>query len=101
MKLSQIHPQFKAEKIQVKKRTEIGASDAAAPSAAAGADRVELSTASFEVQKMKDILQQTPDVRMERVQALKGMIERGEYQVDPYRVADKMLMSLLQDNILE
>ena len=35
---------------------------------------------------------------MDRVQALKEQIERGEYEVDPYRVADKMLMNLLSES---
>ncbi len=47
---------------------------------------------------MKNIIQETPSVRMDRVQALKQQIEGGEYQVDPYRVADKMLMNLLSES---
>jgi len=47
---------------------------------------------------MKGIIQSTPDVRMDRVQALKEQIERGDYEVDPYRVADKMLISLLSES---
>ena len=35
---------------------------------------------------------------MDKVQALKAQIESGDYQVDPYRVADKMLMNLLSES---
>lgn len=64
-------------------------------------DRVVLSAASLEVQKAKDILEQTPDVRMDRVQALKEEIARGEYQVDPHRLADKMMGSLLSETLVD
>ncbi len=97
MKLSNIFPQIKTDKVQVKKTH--GVEETASSAKPAATDRVELSTSSADIQKMKEILQETPNVRMEKVQALKEQIERGEYQVDPHRVADKMLMSLMQEDI--
>lgn len=96
MKISDFVPQIKTEsKAQkVKERPTIDATAATTT----GADRVELSASSIDVQKMKMIIQETPAVRMDRVQALKEQIERGEYQVDPYRVADKMLINLLSES---
>jgi len=94
MKISDFVPQIKLES-RVQK-----AKDKTVPvgsPAAANTDRVELSASSVDVQKMKMIIQETPSVRMDRVQALKNQIERGEYQVDPYRVADKMLINLLSE----
>jgi negative regulator of flagellin synthesis FlgM len=98
MKISDIFPQIKAEKIQVKKNQEASAAKVDSASSTTGSDRVDLSTASADVQRMQSILQETPEIRMEKVEALKRQIERGEYQIDPYRVADKMLMGLLSDN---
>ncbi|MEW6426955.1 MAG: flagellar biosynthesis anti-sigma factor FlgM [Thermodesulfobacteriota bacterium] len=98
MKLTNIFPQIKTDKVQVKKSREVG--PAAEPSPAAQAtDRVELSAGTADAKKIREILQETPEVRAERVQALKERIDRGEYQVDSGKVADKLLKSLLQDNI--
>lgn len=60
-------------------------------------DRVELSGDSQDVQKIKGILRNLPEVRLEKVQALKEQITNGTYQVDAYRVADKMLTDLLAE----
>lgn len=59
--------------------------------------RVNLSEESKEALKAAEIVRETPDVRLERVQALKEKIEAGEYQVDSRKVADKMLRDLLSD----
>lgn len=94
MKISDFVPQIKTDnKVQKTK----GKAPVDATNAASGGDKVQLSAGSIDVQKMKMIIQDTPSVRMDRVQALKQQIERGEYQVDPYRVADKMLMNLLAE----
>ncbi|MBA3014472.1 MAG: flagellar biosynthesis anti-sigma factor FlgM [Proteobacteria bacterium] len=94
MKISDFVPQIKTEsKVQKTK----GKAPVNSPAVAGGGDKVQLSAGSIDVQKMKMIIQDTPAVRMDRVQALKQQIERGEYQVDPYRVADKMLMNLLSE----
>jgi len=96
MKISNFMPQIKTEKIEKTK----GGSEVKTPAASdsIGTDKVEISAGSLDVQKMKAIIQDTPPVRMDRVQALKEQIERGEYEVDPYRVADKMLMNLLSES---
>ncbi len=100
MKLTSIQPQIKTEKVEVKKPA--GKSPAAESSApVTPADRVELSAGSAEVQKMREILDQTPEIREDRIRELKNKIERGEYRVDPYAVADKLLRSLLQDALLD
>ena len=99
MKLTGIFPPIKTEKVQVKK-TE-GSAAAQADSTALPTDRVVLSAGSLDVQKVRDILEQTPEVRADRVQALKDEIARGEYQVDPSRLADKMMGSLLSETLVE
>ena len=95
MKISDFIPQIKTDN-RVQKAKDKPISEASAVTT--GTDRVELSASSIDVQKMKMIIQDTPSVRMDRVQALKQQIERGEYQVDPYRVADKMLINLLAES---
>ncbi|MEW6500793.1 MAG: flagellar biosynthesis anti-sigma factor FlgM [Thermodesulfobacteriota bacterium] len=101
MKLTGVFPQIKTDnKIQAKRSEGAAAAKAASAGTPVGADRVQLSTGTQDVQKAQEILQQTPAVRAERVAALKEQIERGEYEIDPYRVADKMLYALVSDNIV-
>jgi len=101
MKLSNIFPQIKTDnKIQAKRVADGNGAKAGGQGSVLPADRVDLSASSQDVQKARQVLENTPSVRAERVQALKAQIERGEYEVDPYKVADKMLLSLLSDNIL-
>ncbi len=95
MKIGDFIPQIKTDNKIGKTR---GGKEAESSSAASQVgDRVDISASSLDVQKMKGIIQNTPDLRMDRVQALKEQIERGDYEVDPYRVADKMLMNLLAE----
>lgn len=102
MKVSGVFPQIKSvDRVQSKKIKDSAQVKPEVAASVTGADRVELSAGSAEVQKMREILQKTPFVRTEKVQALKEKIERGEYQIDPYDVADKMLMNLLTDTVFE
>ncbi len=96
MKLTDAISQIQTDnKISSKKKSQ-DVNDAI-PSAAAGRDRVELSSGSLDVQKIQEILQETPDIRLDKIQELKEKIEKGEYHVDSLQLADKMLMSLLSE----
>ena len=99
MKLTGIFPPIKTEKVQVRKSE--GSAAARADNVAGPTDRVVLSAGSLDLQKVRDILEQTPEVRTDRVQALKEEIARGAYQVDPHRLADKMMGSLLSETLVE
>ena len=102
MKLSNLFPQIKTDSgLQVKKTQASTSAKTEAANAPASTDRVELSANTVDVQKIKEALDATPSVRAEKVQALKEQIERGEYQVDAEKVANKMLISLLSDNITD
>lgn len=60
-------------------------------------DKVELSAASRDIQKIQEVLKNTPDVRAEKVQELKSKIESGQYRVDAREIANKMISDLIQD----
>ncbi|MFZ5760728.1 MAG: flagellar biosynthesis anti-sigma factor FlgM [Thermodesulfobacteriota bacterium] len=99
MKITDAISQIRTDtKVDVKKNR--GAEGAAAKNAAAPADRVELSSGSRDVQKMKEILEQTPAMRMEMIEALKQQINEGTYRVDARDIADRMLDDLLADDSL-
>lgn len=64
-------------------------------------DRVDLSPAAATVQRLVAEARALPDVRHERVEALRQRIARGAYQVSPEQVAERMLRRLLVDRAQE
>ena len=57
-----------------------------------------VKTSSFAMDKMKLRISAEPEVRSDRVAELKGQIKSGEYEVDPQKLAGKILVeSLLED----
>ncbi len=58
---------------------------------------VNLSQASKETQKIKEITASEPDVREDKVSALKGKIESGRYDIDHDVVADKLVDAFLDE----
>ena len=98
MKVGPISPQIRTDRVDRTRKST--STNQVNTTQSIETDRVELSASSREVQKMKGIIEETPAVRQERVQALRDQIQQGEYQVDPYQVADKMLISLLSDNVV-
>ncbi len=63
-------------------------------------DDVVLSSRSKEMQRIYQILQETPDIRTEKIAALKKAIQEGKYSVDPQTLAEKMLNESFLDHIL-
>ena len=61
------------------------------PSAPAVADDVQLSSEAKSLQSLADKVNSLPDVNIERAEKIKGMLERGEYQIDDLVLADKIL----------
>jgi len=58
---------------------------------------VNLSQASKEAQKIKEAILSEPDVREDKVSALKEEIESGRYKIDHKRVADKLVDAFLDE----
>ena len=59
--------------------------------------KVDLSAESKEMKKIHDVLAATPEVRTERVEALKKLVESGQYDVKSEAIADKMVNEFLWD----
>jgi negative regulator of flagellin synthesis FlgM len=73
--------------------------NAAKPNAAPTADRVNISST---VRLMKDILtavNESPDIRADKVNAVETSIEKGTYKPDLTIVADKLLSPNISDRI--
>jgi negative regulator of flagellin synthesis FlgM len=58
---------------------------------------VNLSQASKEAQKIKEIIASEPDVREDKVADLKERIESGRYPIDHAKVADKLVNELIDE----
>lgn len=99
MKLTDVISQIRTDnKVEVKKtRKAEGVAESRPPVAS---DTVELSNSSRDVQKMREILDQTPAMRMEMIEALKKEINEGTYHVDARDIADRMLDDLLAEDSL-
>ena len=60
-------------------------------SATAGQDKVSLTDMASRLKSLEQKLTQVPEVDQSRVDRVRGALSRGEYRVDPDRVADKMM----------
>ena len=101
MKISDIHQQANTMQY-VNQANSSNSPDKPQPSKedkSSSQDKVELSAQSKEMQKVYGTLQMAPDVRAEKVSALKKLIEEDQYQVDSEAVADKMIRQSLLDLI--
>jgi negative regulator of flagellin synthesis FlgM len=84
-------------------RTSVRGSGSAAttgePVAGGGAAaEVEVSPMSQDVQFVQKVLNRMPDVREDRVSALKAAIENGTYKVSGEDIADLIIRRALADN---
>jgi negative regulator of flagellin synthesis FlgM len=57
----------------------------------ARSDQVHLSDQAKELEGLKQIVNQLPEIRTEKVEALKKSIQDGTYKVDSLQVAGKIL----------
>ena len=62
------------------------------------AAQVDVSAAAQEVLQIKKQISQLPDVRADRVQALKAQVESGTYHVSGQDIADLIIRRTLADN---
>ncbi len=57
-------------------------------------DRIDISQRGKEVAAIIASLNSLPDIREEKVQALKEAIDKGTYKIDPVKIAEKMLSEI-------
>lgn len=54
-------------------------------------DRISLSGNARKINELKGIIEQLPDIRMDRVEELRKVLDAGQYNVDPLKIAEKVL----------
>ncbi len=89
--LQMIQQYQKADKVEDR------ASEKAAAANLVPEEKVNLSTTAKDVQNLSNAISKLPDVREEKVQALKDQIEKGTYKVDAEKTAEKMVGESLLD----
>jgi len=88
--------------IQQYQKNELTKNEADKPIGAAQAavtETVDLSTSAKDIQKIKQIVDQTPDIREEKVLELKRQIDSGNYTLNSDKIAEKMVGESLIDII--
>jgi len=59
-----------------------------------GEDRVNLSRDAQEISRLKSLIAELPEIRADKVEAIKKAIESGTYTIDPLKIAEKILEEL-------
>ena len=95
MKIPEVKPQGDAtqyiEQAQKAKQTEKTQIPRSQEVSSPQTDKVDLSDQSKEMKKIYTVQQMAPDIRTERVNEVKKLIEENRYQVDSKAVAEKMI----------
>lgn len=63
------------------------------------AEKVEISAQAREIQKIKALLEEMPDVRGKRVEEIRAMIQEGRYKVDVDKLSDRILQALIMGDL--
>jgi len=54
-------------------------------------DKISLSGKAQEINELKQLIHDLPDIRTDKVDQLQKVIDTGSYHIDSYKVAEKML----------
>ncbi len=71
-----------------------------APKPTDSGDKVQISRAGSEIARAKEVINNQPDVRVEKVRQAKRQVDEGTYKVDSGKVADKIVRENILDEIL-
>ncbi|MGK5094904.1 flagellar biosynthesis anti-sigma factor FlgM [Deltaproteobacteria bacterium TL4] len=56
-----------------------------------------VKTSEFMMDKLKARMEKEPEIRADKVAALKAQISKGEYKIDAQKIAGKLILESLQD----
>lgn len=91
----------KSKQAQVKVSTDKGAENKATEQAqSSSAANVQWSSNALRANEALAIAKNAPDVRADRVAELKAAIANGTYKTDSKAIAEKMISSSLEDDLL-
>ncbi len=61
------------------------------------ADNIQLSEWSQEIVRIKEVVEAAPEIRQDKVDAVKARLAEGTYEADSEEVANRILTSSLQE----
>jgi len=70
----------------------------AVPSESRSSETVAVSTLAREIGKVKASVRNVPDIRREKIEALKEKIAKGEYEVSGEKIAGKIIEDIIKQN---
>jgi negative regulator of flagellin synthesis FlgM len=82
------------------KTREVDSQEIKSAEKAAGTEKVTWSTEASLMREAMDSVRGAPDVRSEKVAALKDAIRSGSYRVDAGKIADRMIQGSLEDDLI-
>ena len=59
--------------------------------------KMNLTTTAIDIKQLRDAINRLPDIREDKVRELKDKIERGIYDIDGQKIAEKMVGESLLD----
>jgi len=83
------------QKAQEQQRQSRGEEKTTSQEASTGADRVQLSKGYQEMSQLKKVVMERGEIRAERVDQLRNLVQNNLYEIDPEKIAGKMLDELL------
>ncbi len=63
----------------------------------AGGDKIEMSGVVQQISRIAELVKATPDIRTNRVEAVKEAIDSGTYEIEGNKVAEKMLNTIREE----
>lgn len=63
------------------------------------AANVQISPRAKEMSMAKKVIEETPDVREDKIAKYKEQIEKGEYKADAGKIADGILLEAMKDEV--
>jgi negative regulator of flagellin synthesis FlgM len=88
-------PESQGVKLDIQKVSRPDSKNALAQAGKAGpADKIDISAEGKEVAEIMSAMDQMPDIRTDKVNAVKKAIESGNYNIDPLKIAGKILSEL-------
>jgi negative regulator of flagellin synthesis FlgM len=77
--------------------TQVSSDKQAVSAAIKPEEKVNLSSQAKDIQQAKNVLNQLPDVREAKVQEIKTQVDKGTYNVDAGKIAEKMVKDSIID----
>lgn len=60
-------------------------------------EEVSISPASIEISKVAEMMERESPERIAKIQAIEKAVQEGTYEIDPTKVAEKMILGILSE----